>query len=129
MTAARFQSRLENTTDGRASLARSRIGASANVANSLYRRATEDGDTAAAEFWLERMGGPQWRGAEQQTNINVSLTGALRDLGRIIDGEAHETGHRPPIEPNMARGLSSRISHLAATRTLNRALLTANDTS
>jgi len=104
MTAARFQSRLENTPDGRASLARSRIGASASVANSLYKRATEDGDTAAAKFWLERMGGPQWRGTEQQTNINVSLTGALRDLGRVIDGEAHETGHRPPIEPNMARG-------------------------
>lgn len=54
------------------------IRANAKVAQTLFRQATEGGNTAAAIFWLKARAG--WRETERK---EVSIT--VEDLRRIVD--------------------------------------------
>jgi hypothetical protein len=86
LTVDQFQARLDETPEGRTTLAQSKILANAAVANTLYKRATEDGDVNAAKFILTHQA-EGWR-EDKGVNVQVNLAASLRDLGRIIEHDS-----------------------------------------
>ena len=99
-----FSALLDNTSEARQRITKAKVTATARVANSLFKRATEDADVAAQRFWLQSQGGPAWQQQGAQAQVTVNLSAALKDISKVIDGDASETGHKPPIEVNPSQG-------------------------
>ena len=89
-----FTALLDNTSEARERITKAKVTATARVANSLFKRATEDADVAAQRFWLQSQGGPAWQPNTPQTSVTVNLSAALKDISKVIDGNASETGHK-----------------------------------
>lgn len=85
-----FQRMLDKTPQARERIIKAKISATATVAQSLFKRATEDGDVSAQKAWLAAQGGAAWRPDAPQTSVTVNLSAALQDLHKVIDGEASE---------------------------------------
>ena len=121
-----FTALLDNTSEARERITKAKIAATARVANSLFRRATEDADVAAQRFWLQSQGGPAWQPNTPQTSVTVNLSAALKDISKVIDGNASETGHKPPIDVNPARGFIESDQSLSDETQAERDLVSGN---
>ncbi len=88
-----FQQRLDRTPSGRGRISKAKISATAKVAQSLFKKATEDGDVTAQKAWLAAQGGAGWRPDAPQTNVTVNLSAALQEIHKVIDADASEIEH------------------------------------